>query len=236
MSSLFNSHSLQFDRFYPQTIEKSTPDWFTVILIFVVIAVTFIKVFYSKILFQLLNAFVNNNTANQIIRDENILVQRASILLSVICYIVLALFVYEVGDYYDYHNSLIGHGFARFLFIAFFISLAYSLKMIALKIFGFIINQDKPVASYIFNLFLINNVLGIVLLPILLILTYLDLKNPEYVLYGAISLVILFFLYRIFKGIYIWTSASRYNLFYLFLYICALEIAPLLIIVKIVML
>jgi hypothetical protein len=236
IDSLFKDHSLKIDRFYPDTIQKPTPDWFTVIIIFLVMSFTCVKIFYSKILFQILNAFVNNNTANQIIRDENILVQRASILLSVICYVVLALFAFKVSDYYEYHNTVIGNGFSRFLFIALFIALAYSLKMIALKIFGFIINKDKPVASYIFNLFLINNVLGIVLLPILLILTYVNFQYSAYMLFGAIGIVMLFFLYRLFKGILIWTSVSHYNLLYLFLYICALEIAPLLIIIKIIML
>lgn len=234
VDNLFKTHLLQFNRFYPQTLDKLTPDWFSVIILLIVIAVTSLKVFYSRIFFQILKAFVNNNTANQIVRDENLLVQRASVLLSVICYAVLAMFTFKVSEYYNYNNSLIGQGFAKFLFIAIFIALAYSLKMIALKIFGFIFNYDKPVASYIFNLFLINNVLGIVLLPMLIILTYFNFQYIEYILYISISIVILFFLYRLIKGIIIWTNVTRYNLYYLFLYICALEIAPILIIIKLV--
>ncbi|MEO8147084.1 MAG: DUF4271 domain-containing protein [Bacteroidia bacterium] len=235
VDTLFQSHSLQFNRFYPQTIDKKTHDWFTVILIFIVIAVTSLKVFYSRILFQIFKAFVNNNAANQIVRDENILVQRASVLLSVICYAVLALFAFYVSEHYHYENDLIGSGFARFLFISLFIAFAYSLKMISLKIFGFIFNCEKPVAAYIFNLFLINNVLGMALLPLLIILAYFDFPYSNYLLMSAIAIVALFYLYRLIKGVVIWTGITHYNMLYLFLYICALEIAPLLIIIKVIL-
>jgi hypothetical protein len=235
VDTLFKTHSLQFKRFYPQTIEKITPDWFTVILIFIVIAVASLKVFYSRIMFQIFKAFINNNTANQIIRDENILVQRASVLLSVICYLVLALFVFKVSQYYHYENSYIGVGFVKFLFISLFIALIYSLKMIVLKILGFIFHFDKPVAAYIFNLFLINNVLGMVLLPILIIITYFEFAYSDFLLSATIALVALFYIYRLLKGIIIWTGSSHSNLFYLFLYICALEISPILIIIKVLL-
>jgi hypothetical protein len=231
---LFNNHKLSSQSYYPQTIDKQNPDWFTVILITIIIAVTLLKVFYSKIFFQIFKAFVNNNTANQIVRDENLLVQRASILLSVICYLVFALFTYKVTQYYQYDNQYIGKAFAKFLFISIFIAISYSIKMISLKIFGYIYNYEKPAASYIFNLFLVNNVLGIVLLPLLILLTYFNNNYFLILLNFSLALIILFFLYRILKGILIWTSTIRYNLFYLFLYICALEIAPLLIIFKII--
>lgn len=234
VNTLFKTHKLQLNQYYPQTIEKQNPDWFTIILVTIIIAVTLLKVFYSKIFFQIFKAFVNNNTANQIVRDENLLVQRASILLSVICYLVFALFTYKITQFYNYENQYVGQGFIKFLFIAIFIGISYSVKMITLKLFGNIFNYEKPTVSYIFNLFLINNVLGIVLLPLLIILTYFNSDYFIYILKLCIAIIILFYLYRLIKGVLIWTSIPRYNLFYLFLYICALEIAPLLIIYKII--
>lgn len=234
VNTLFKTHKLQLNQYYPQTIEKQNPDWFTIILVTIIIAVTLLKVFYSKIFFQIFKAFVNNNTANQIVRDENLLVQRASILLSVICYLVFALFTYKITQFYNYENQYVGQGFIKFLFIAIFIGISYSVKIITLKLFGNIFNYEKPTVSYIFNLFLINNVLGIVLLPLLIILTYFNSDYFIYILKLCIAIIILFYLYRLIKGVLIWTSIPRYNLFYLFLYICALEIAPLLIIYKII--
>ncbi len=234
INTLFEFHSLHFKTFYPQTIEKIIPDWFTIIILILLVAVTLLKVFYSKIFFQIFKAFVNNNTANQIVRDENLLVQRASILLSVIGYVVLALFAYKVSQHFNYQNQYMGKGFAKFLFIAIFIGMTYSIKMISLKMFGVLFNYEKPVASYIFNLFLINNVLGIVILPLLILLTYSNPQYSNYILYFSVGIILLFLMYRLLKGILIWTSINRYNLFYLFLYICALEIAPLLIIFKII--
>lgn len=231
---LFKNHLLQFDFFYPQTLDKPVADWFTVSLLIVITAVTFLKVFYSKIFFQILKAFFNNNTANQIIRDENLLVQRASILLSIICYLVLALFAYKGSLYFQVENTYLGKGFALFLAIALFIAIAYSVKMIVLKFLGGLFYINKPVTAYIFNLFLINNVLGIVLIPVIIFFAYLPVYT-DILLYSGLIIVLLFYIYRLVKGMISWTGSTHMNLFYLFLYICALEIAPLLILSKIIL-
>ncbi|HQV00973.1 MAG TPA: DUF4271 domain-containing protein, partial [Bacteroidia bacterium] len=231
---LFKNHLLQFDFFYPQTFDKPVSDWFSILLLIVISTVTLLKVFYSKIFFQIFKAFFNNNTANQIIRDENLLVQRASILLSVICYVVLALFAYNAVIYFHIENRYLGNGFALFLSIAIIIALSYSVKMIVLKALGSIFYFNKPVTAYIFNIFLINNVLGIVLIPFIILGTYLTANN-NLILFAGLALVIIFFIYRLVKGMLLWTGTNSFNLFYLFLYICALEISPLLILSKLLL-
>src|SRR5205085_3638398 len=134
-----------------------------------------------------------------------------SVLLSVICYAVFALFAFYVSEYYHYENNIIGSGFVKFLFISFFIAFAYSIKMISLKIIGFILNYEKPVAAYIFNLFLINNVLGMTLLPFLITLTYFDFPYTEYLLMTSFAMLVLFYVYRLITAISICVSTSHHT-------------------------
>ena len=233
-NDLFKTHQLQMVNTYPRTNFKPTPDWFTFILLLIVIAITLLRTFNSKVFNQLMRAFYNNTVANQIIRDENILVQRASVTLSISSYFVLALLLFKIADFYNYSNPLAGEGIVRFLFIALFVSLAYSVKMILLKIAGYVLKIDKPVAAYIFTIFLSNNVIGVILIPFLIIISYAQLPFIGYFYYGCIAIALTGLFYRWVKGIVISLSIPNLSLVYIIFYLCGLEIAPLLVIAKLI--
>jgi hypothetical protein len=158
--SLFQGHALQPVNSNPIPLPRRTPDWFTLTLIFVIIAFAWIRVFYSKIFKQLINAFFSNSISNQVVRDENILVQRASILMSFVFYLTGSLFIYQVSVFFNWDYPFLGEGFLRFLVVCLIVAFAYSFKMVLLKAMGEVFELDRPVASYIFNIFLIFFVSG----------------------------------------------------------------------------
>jgi len=230
---LFSNHSLEPVNNSPQTYNRRNPDWFTIILFIIIFGFMWIRVFYQKILRQIINAFFSTSVSNQIVRDENILIQRASVMLSIMYYLVAALFMYQLSVEYEWRNAWLTDGFSRLIIFAFFIAFAYSAKMILLKITGYVLNIDKPVASYIFNIFLMNNILGIALLPLVIIIAYVSTPHTYIVFWTALLIVCSTFCYRLIRGIAIGMTIPKFSVFYLFLYLCAFEIAPLALIYKI---
>lgn len=232
-NKLFSNHTLQVRHKYPQPSNKENTDWvfFTLLLAFA--AFVWVKVFYRKIFQQIVEAFFNNRITNQIVRDENILVQRASVLLTIIFNLVSALLLYYISIRYDWNPDYVGAGFSRFLIFCLAISFIYSIKFLLLKVTGYIFMIDHAVAVYIFNIFLINNLLGIVLLPAMSLVAFAPPAYQQYALYASFIFLGSAFLYRIMRGILLGLSESKLSIFYLFLYLCTLEIAPVLIIVKI---
>ncbi|MBK6640983.1 MAG: DUF4271 domain-containing protein [Bacteroidetes bacterium] len=230
----FTGHVLQPVNAAPITFYRRTPDWFTLGLVVVVIAFTWIRVFYSKIFKQLVGAFFSNSISNQIVRDENILVQRASILMSFIFYLTASLFIYQIIDFFKWSNPLISDGLLRFILICLAVAFTYSFKMVLLKGLGEVFGIDKPVATYIFNIFLINNILGIALIPIVVGIAYVATVSTALVAWIGVGLVIIAFIYRLVRAFSIWLTLNRVSFFYLILYFCTLEIAPLVILVKLV--
>ncbi len=178
-------------------------------------------------------AFFSNTVSNQIVRDENILVQRASIMLSFVFYLTASLFLYQISIYFNWDYPILGSGFTRFLIFSLLFAFTYSFKMVLLKGLGELFDIDKPIATYIFNIFLINNIMGLVLIPVVLIVAFVVTGHTGFVIYGGIVLIILSFIYRLVRAIKIWQTMHGVSFFYLFLYFCTLEFAPLLIIVKI---
>ena len=107
--------------------------------------------------------------------------------------------------------------------------------MVLLKALGEVFEIDRPVASYIFNIFLINNMLGLMLIPIVVTIAFVVTYSTGIVIYAGVALVIIAFIYRLVRAFTIWMTLSGVSIFYLILYFCTLEIAPLVIIVKLAM-
>jgi hypothetical protein len=231
---LFQGHQLKPLSGVPVTFNRRNPDWFTIALFLVVLGFTAIRAFYMRIFRQLISAFFNNNVTNQIVRDENILVQRAASLMSVLFYFVLALFLYQVSVFYHWEIPVMGTGFTRFFFLLLAIALAYSIKLLTLKSAGSLYGADRPVATYIFNIFLINNMLGLLLLPVVILIAYVvPLSGALVVIRVGIALAASLFVYRLFRGFLVWRTLQGGTIFYFILYLCTLELAPLLIIYKV---
>ncbi|HKR05373.1 MAG TPA: DUF4271 domain-containing protein [Bacteroidia bacterium] len=229
--ALFKGHQLQPTVTNPIPLNRSIPDWFTIALFITIGFFTWLKLINGKIIQQLFAAFFNNSVTNQIVRDENVLVQKASVMLSLVFYFTTALLLYQVSVYFNWEYKIIGRGPVRFIIFVLFIASAYSFKMVFLKLISTIFRMDRPVSTYIFNIFLINNIIGILLIPLVLLIAFFPM-GVDFFIWTGIVILVASFLYRLFRGIIIWTSLARFSLYYLILYLCALEIAPLLIIFK----
>lgn len=112
----------------------------------------------------------------------------------------------------------------------------YFVKFVTLKICGWLFNMKNAADAYIFIVFIINKVIGIFLLPIIILIAFMD--EPVYSIVFLLSWVGigLLFLYRFILGYAAIRNEVRFNLFHFFLYLCAFEIAPLLLIYKLLLL
>jgi hypothetical protein len=166
------------------------------------------------------------------VRDESVLLQRASLVLSIISYLLMGLFVYQLSVIFNWDTGILDGGLLRFVMFSVAIAAAYSIKMIFLRFLSVIFDQERSVAIYIFNVFLMVMMIGLLLLPVNILLAYSPGIIREIVVVISIAVIGLLFLYRIVRAVLIWTGIPGFSLFYLFLYLCAFEIAPLLIIWK----
>ena len=229
---IFQGHLLRPLHPNAQPLTNEIGDWFTISLIVLVALFTWFRFFYYRIFRQLYTAFYNLTTTNQIVRDESVLLQRASLILSIISYMLMGLFLYQLSIFLDWDMGVLQGGLLRFVFLSLSVAVAYSVKMILLRFLSSVFDLEKPVALYIFNVFLMIMMVGLLLLPINILLAYGPLQYRYWILLVAIGIIALLFMYRLVRAIGIWTGIPGFSLFYLFLYLCSFEIAPLLIIWK----
>lgn len=232
--NFYQGHELRVIHSSAQENKNIYQDWFFPVFILTLAIYTWLRIFYNKYFNQLLQAFLNTNLTNQMVRDENILVQRASILLALTFNIIVSLFLYLLSIELNWNLGKIGVGFNRFAFFLTIVSAVYTFKFLTLKIIGWLFDLDREMATYIFNIFIINNVLGLVLVPIVALMAYNPVIEPHFLAVLSLWIIGIAFLYRLLRGLASGLSVSGFSVLYLFLYLCTLEIAPLLVLIRIV--
>ena len=121
-----------------------------------------------------------------------------------------------------------------FLYMCLFFLGLYFGKFICLTIAGYIFNTNELVQTYIFVVFMINKVLGILLIPFIGILAFAKPFLHPFAIAGAGFLIALLILYRYLFSLTSVRNKLHVSSFHFFLYLCAFEIIPLLILYKLI--
>jgi hypothetical protein len=163
-------------------------------------------------------------------KEESLLNSRAFLALFVLFGLISGLFIYQVsvakGRYYPIS------GFQLFAFLSVIIVVLFALKLLVLRFIGFIFNVNKVVGEYISILYLTYFNIAFVFLPLTLCFCLLPPKFTPAILIVALVLAIVIFVWQYLRSSVNIISNFRFHKFYLFIYLCALEICPVLILIK----
>jgi hypothetical protein len=119
-----------------------------------------------------------------------------------------------------------------FFYINLFFTFLYIGKYISLQIAGYVFNSKELVNTYIFVVFMINKVLGVLLVPFILVLALAKPVFHPYAIGGAAFITVLLILYRYLFSLTSVRNKLHISSFHFFLYLCAFEILPLTILYK----
>lgn len=165
--------------------------------------------------------------ANQLAREGGAVGNRLVIFLSALFVLTSSLFFYQISNYYGFlpdYNSV-----SLFFITALIIFLIYGVKLLVIKFAGLLFETQKEVWEYSISVFLFCNTVGLFMLPVVICLAFFKQANPVIFIYIGLSLLVILFLTRLIRGVIIGLNSPRVSKFYLFLYLCTLEIVPLVI-------
>ncbi|MFL5764573.1 MAG: DUF4271 domain-containing protein [Bacteroidia bacterium] len=186
-----------------------------------------------KRLNQVVRAFYVSRYTNQLGRDELTLGNRVTISLAVLFIVTSSLFATQVAEYYHYSDPC--HRTLFFSKAMLLITGAYITKLALVRFSGFIFQTQRETSDYTLLIFLFCDTLGLFLLPVVICLAFVSNIPPLIFIYGGLGLFAIFLLIRILRGFLIGLNSVRVSRFYLFLYLCTLEILPFVVIVKLFM-
>jgi hypothetical protein len=210
----------------PGKRSNETYDWLLGIFLFLVVLFVWIRVFYSKFFSTLANALSSFQLSVKLFQERNILSHRVSIVLDFIYIIVTTIFVFELIEYTG--NTKTGMtGINLFLLLLNILMLYAILRVVILRLTGSLFMSYPLFMEYIHNTFVINKGLGIILFPIVIMIHYLPYKMSPVMLILGVVLITVALLFKSFRAYQI-IIRRDILIFYLILYLCTLEILPLL--------
>lgn len=210
--------------FNPKKKEVNVYPWQTILLILGVFVVGFAKAFSNNRFKQSLKSLLNYSVAQEITREEKVFFHRANLLLTLNHIICVSLFIFCLNDLIHFSNNK--SPISTFVLIPLFIIAIYAIKYIFSKVLFFIFNDLSLSNEYIFNISLYNHLLGVFLIPILGLCYFSGLSTSIILAYFALPVISISLIMRMFRLVVIGKSKGV-SYFYIFLYICTLEILPL---------
>ena len=112
------------------------------------------------------------------------------------------------------------------------VGLIYLAKYITISFGGWAFKLEAVSKSYIFNIFLINKIMAMVLLPFVLLIAFAAPVYAGPALIVSAVLIALLFVSRYIRSWQVFGSFFQFSKFHFFTYLCASEILPLAVLMK----
>jgi len=192
-----------------------------------------VKVLFGKYMANLFTLFFRASMRQQQIREQVLQSPLPSLTLNVLFIIVGGLYFSFLVKHY--HFALKIDFWLMFLNFSALLCVIYLGKFLLLKCAGWIFNIQRATDTYIFIVFLTNKMLGIFLLPFLIMLSFSGTLLNEIAITVSLIMILAFFSYRCIASFAPLRKEIKMNGFHFFLYLCAFEIAPLLLIYRVLL-
>ena len=186
--------------------------------------------FLNKAISDIIESFYNKRILSQLSKEEDLINSWSFIFLFLLFGATVGMLFYQLISYYN--HTYTDDGLQLYLVFTFAVISFFILKIVVLRILGLIFNIGSLVKEYISILYFTYFNLTFISLPLVICLGLIDNKFKPILLlvFGLLFLVVLFWQY-IRSSINI-LSVYRFSKVYLFIYLCALEFCPVLILIK----
>lgn len=216
----------------PVPLVPFQPDWVFWVFLGMFIILAWIQIFYAHRLRMVVGATFTTRHLHQLAREGNLFNERISIALSLIYVTTVAMVIYQVIRLIFHQTSSSIPQFQLYMLIVLAVIGFWSFKVLIMNLLSLIFKTDHINNEYKLNILVTISILGLLLIPVLVFAVYL---KTYWLIYIALGLIGIFSLFRVIKGFFIGISLTRFSYFFLFVYLCTLEILPLLVAAKLIL-
>lgn len=211
-------------------IRQTRDQWIIIIIIGLVLYAALLNIIFNKNIKNVFLSFYSKRALVQAGKDDAQINFWAFIGLFLLFGLTFGLFLYQLASYKSIYYSV--SGFRLFTSFVLVILLLFAMKFLVLKFVGFIFDIQKLVTEYVSILYLTYFNIAFVFLPVTVCFSLLAAQFIPVLLAIAIVLIVIIFTWLYLRSSVNIISNFRFHKFYLFIYLCALEICPILILIK----
>ena len=212
-------------------------DYTSSVTLFIICALAllaFIKYNFGKSILYEIQSLFNYRQALRTYDERRESDRQSDILTGILFTLIAGIFVSTALSFFGASPLWQSHTLT-ILFFTLIIGAIYVIKALIWNILGIIFMAQAFSKIYIYNMFLFNRITGLIILPFVAIIPYIASIIKPYLIFSVIFIFILSYLLKLWRIIQI-IHAQNVSIIYFILYLCALEILPLLILIKACML
>jgi len=208
-------------------------DWKFYLFWSILFILAILRLMFTKYFSDMFSVFFNTSVRQKQLRDQLSQSVLPSLLLNLFFFITGGLFLHFLLE----HLGL-GGRFPVYVSLFFWTMLLagiYVGKYLLLEFLGWVFNVKEASDHYLFVVFHVNKMAGLLILPFVIIWAYVDAPKENIILTIALAGLCLLGVARLARAYYAVNGILKITIFHFLIYVLAFEIMPLLILYKLLM-
>ena len=216
---------------HPSSSFQDSKMFLFLIVLFSVALLGYVRLKSTKFIQTIFKALISHHESKKLFTTVNVRNSLHSVMLDLLFIFNIGILTYEVVSLFMNSNGLL---MSLLVFGGSIIGVAtyFLLKVSIFRAIGYIFSTTEETNEYLFFVGLVNKAFGIILTPFLILLPFSN-ASLTYVYLGiALFLYVSLLIVQVMRGFVI-ILQKPVSLFYFILYICTLEILPVIIAIRI---
>lgn len=208
-------------------------DWIFYLFCGLLFILASLRILFNKYFNDLFRVFFNTSMRQRQIREQLQQAPLPSLLFNIFFVISGGIFIFFLLEHFNARIPL-----NRWIVIGLCIvglAVIYLGKVLSLKLIGWVFGWEKGVETYLFIVFLVNKIIGILLLPFTVLLAFSPASFQNIIVTAALIGLLAVYMYRFIRAYASIRNELRISQLQFFLYICAFEVVPVLLIYRLLM-
>ncbi|MEZ2335049.1 DUF4271 domain-containing protein [Mucilaginibacter sp. RCC_168] len=204
--------------------------WIVIVIVGLLLYTAALNIGLNKDVTYVLQSFYSKRVLSQAGKEEGFVSSWAFLGLFLLFCLTCGLFLYQLAAYKSVYYVV--SGTRLYVSLTVIIIVLFALKFLALKFLGFVFDINRLVSEYLNILHLTYFNLAFIFLPVVICFSLLTSRYVPALLDVTLIITVVIFIWQYLRSSVNIISTFRFHKFYLFTYLCALEICPVLILIK----
>ena len=212
-------------------LRKHGQSWVLVVILCLVLGFAVLRIAFRNDIIMLMNAFFDHRFLAQQTSSGGFFTSWPFMLLFVLFGFTIGMYLYLIGSYLQLSYAF--SGVEWYVILSLLIMGLLILKVYVLRFLGYVLLVQKAVRVYTSILFLSYFHAALLFLPLIVAFSLSSSAHAVLFIYAGMAIALFITLFQAIRGAIHVLSHYQFSKLYLFIYFCALEICPLLVLIKV---
>lgn len=215
---------------HPHVAESQTADFYLLLSLCLILGL--IRFLDTRYFLNLWKAFWNPTLSNRQLKDQLQGAGLPNLLMNIFFTFAGGAYIYYIVKFFTPHHSGVIPPSLLIIMLIAGTGIIYLAKYTAVRFSGWAFRVEGITEHYLFNVFLINKVLAVALIPFIIVLAFADHQWAQQVVIISFVTAGILLLNRYIRSWQVFGSFFQYSKFHFFMYLCASELLPLAVLMK----